>query len=154
MQNENIECNKKTDLIKNSIAYQWKRKCLRVNRLTFAWARITRIRSWSLIWFIFGSDCAGNAVAIDASNEKILKKFIMKFLQYRNVYKSEIGFSTNGKINSHIYIDISYTIVRHKMALKTGDSLAWIMPHDFQEDFGMKNITPNSIYTKSLAYVI
>ena len=120
--------------------YQWKRKCRRVNRMVFAWARIARIRSWSLIWFRFDSDCAGKAVAIDASNDKILKKFIMNFLQYRNVYKSEICFSTNGKINSHLYINISYTIDRHKMGLNlTDDSWAWIMSHDLGEDVEMRN---------------
>ena len=73
-------------------------------------------------------------MAIDASNNKSLKKFIMKFLQYRNVYKSEICFSTHGKVNSHFYNDFSYTIHRYKMALKL-----IILGHDLGEDFGIKN---------------
>ena len=77
------------------LCFQWKRKFPRANRLALALARMTRIRSWSFIWVIF-QDCAGYALAIDASNNRIFKIFILEVCKS---YKCAITFDCYGKIN-------------------------------------------------------
>ena len=109
-----------------------KRKCLLVNRSVLPRARMANILSWSLIWFEIVDDCAGNALAIEASKNAVFIKFISRFFRWTYLWTFWLIFSfllTENLTVSYIW---SIYLSRVRTAVR--------FLHDLGEDFGNEKI--------------